>query len=1033
MDPAPAARTRANLVALLVFLVVAAIPLRDALLAPTSTCLLGADTATSQLPWREAIGERESSAETRVANDQISDQALVFLPAYRWLARSFAQGDLPLWNPLVFMGAPGLGNPQNGTLDPQVWFVLALDGLFGEGGFRAGLALVAWLRLGLGAFGAYLLAKRLGLLGAAPWIAGFGFGLCAFTVLWLNSPLGHVPPYLPWILLAIEGLRDRRDGALRACATFLAVVVLTASTVLAGHPETSFYCLALCGLWSLALLRDDRRAGVFALLGLGVGALLSAPALTTFLEYLDHSLAKEIRASQVPALGDADWLAVVACVVFAAGWLATRRSGGGARPWARSVSLIALVGFFAWRGLKESAVLAVAPAVFGRPEEIELGRYHGPGAYLEEASSFVPIALLVLAVASAVRGRGPLRRRGLVLGASAIAYALVLQVPGLLDLKRQLPLVGLGATVRLAPVAALGVALLAAEGWQSTGVRARLAGLVAVLAAGAIVALPPSAGEAPEVALEVAPAGVTLEKGPRERDSGRPIDLVVRVEGAAYDRVSAVFTTYDRAGAPRPETAVAISLDAAHEGGATRFESPYLDRSRLGTGWCVTELLLYEPGAAEPSERFVASVFLVQRHREWRGTTIVGLLLALVLPWARRGRLGPLVVAAIALRAVAFAEGQNPAVAGERVFPLSETERVLLEAPPGTRVFVDPGVLPPNTGMVRGIWTLQGYDAIEPKAYSQWQTLLLPPTAHRLLGWNARGVDPASSEFKLTGVTRLALSAPMEVSGWELVAAPDGSAERRAECFVYADTQPLPRAFVGPRTAALAEVAQLAAAGAWDPLEVASRPSGEGIAGPCTTSTVSAPRFTNDTVELEVELDGNGFLVLTEMNFPGWEASVDGGPFEQTVNATGVFRGLPLAAGAHTVRYVYRPASCEPGSPHRGRTRSAPARPRRPRARERWSGERHRSLIRRRARPTGRATTHTKPENGRPHQPSVFLRAPWCPRAARSAALRGLGAAGAVRGARRDLRTSRPSLLSLTWTDAASWAAASPRDSRRAD
>ena len=34
--------------------------------------------------------------------------------------------------------------------------------------------------------------------------------------------------------------------------------------------------------------------------------------------------------------------------------------------------------------------------------------------------------------------------------------------------------------------------------------------------------------------------------------------------------------------------------------------------------------------------------------------------------------------------------------------------------------------------------------------------------------------------------------------------------------------------------------------------------------------------WTNNTVRLQAELDGDGLLVLTDQAFPGWEVFVDG-------------------------------------------------------------------------------------------------------------------------------------------------------------
>jgi len=79
-------------------------------------------------------------------------------------------------------------------------------------------------------------------------------------------------------------------------------------------------------------------------------------------------------------------------------------------------------------------------------------------------------------------------------------------------------------------------------------------------------------------------------------------------------------------------------------------------------------------------------------------------------------------------------------------------------------------------------------------------------------------------------------------------------------------------------------------------------------ARPFTRSTVGTPSFTNNTVTLDVELDGDGLLVVTEQSFPGWQAWVDG-ERAPLWTANMIFRGVPLSAGAHRVVLRYRPMS----------------------------------------------------------------------------------------------------------------------------
>jgi hypothetical protein len=56
-----------------------------------------------------------------------------------------------------------------------------------------------------------------------------------------------------------------------------------------------------------------------------------------------------------------------------------------------------------------------------------------------------------------------------------------------------------------------------------------------------------------------------------------------------------------------------------------------------------------------------------------------------------------------------------------------------------------------------------------------------------------------------------------------------------------------------------------------------------------------------------------GMLVLTDVFYPGWTASVDGAP-APLYAADYAFRGVPVAAGEHTVEFRYRPRSFTGGA-----------------------------------------------------------------------------------------------------------------------
>ncbi len=78
-----------------------------------------------------------------------------------------------------------------------------------------------------------------------------------------------------------------------------------------------------------------------------------------------------------------------------------------------------------------------------------------------------------------------------------------------------------------------------------------------------------------------------------------------------------------------------------------------------------------------------------------------------------------------------------------------------------------------------------------------------------------------------------------------------------------------------------------------------------------TPARVSVPSPTR--LDVEVELPRPGILVVSETWYPGWRAWVDDAPAE-ILRADYLLRAVELDAGAHHVRFEYRPASLRIGA-----------------------------------------------------------------------------------------------------------------------
>jgi hypothetical protein len=84
------------------------------------------------------------------------------------------------------------------------------------------------------------------------------------------------------------------------------------------------------------------------------------------------------------------------------------------------------------------------------------------------------------------------------------------------------------------------------------------------------------------------------------------------------------------------------------------------------------------------------------------------------------------------------------------------------------------------------------------------------------------------------------------------------------------------------------------------------RPLNVDEGGRAEVSTIRDPRA--GRTEIEVTADGGGWLLLSDISFPGWVASVDG---ERTTLylADSIFRAVHVPAGRHEIAFTYRPWS----------------------------------------------------------------------------------------------------------------------------
>ena len=228
---------------------------------------------------------------SRVLGDSRDDLALHFLWWREFGFGELAKGNLALWNPHIFAGAPFFGGMQSALLYPPNWLFLALPLALAT---NWSIALNVWL---LGAF-MYLWAWRRGLHPFAAFVCAALLMFCA--PYFLHVPAGHLTnlsamPWIPLLFLALdEWLASRR---LIWC---LIGMLAVAMQIFSGQPQYVYFTALVAGSYALLRLmerRNDRLAAAAGLLSFYVGAALLAAVQ---LSASQQAVAETIRSQALP-------------------------------------------------------------------------------------------------------------------------------------------------------------------------------------------------------------------------------------------------------------------------------------------------------------------------------------------------------------------------------------------------------------------------------------------------------------------------------------------------------------------------------------------------------------------------------------------------------------------------------------------------------------------------------------------------------------------------------------------------------------
>jgi Bacterial membrane protein YfhO len=789
-------RERPALGAAIVYALLALIMVGQGLL-PGRT-FTASDLLYGQVPW---LSSKPAGAQPGPSNFELADAAQQFQPFLTYSRDRLL--DAPLWNPYVNGGRPFIGNAQSAVFSPFSVPSYVLP-------FWKSLAVVAFIKLFLAAFGTYLLSRRLGMRFGGALLSGVVFAFGTFFIVWLAWPLTSIFCLIPWLLLCTDIL-IRRPGPLPVAA----VAALVWAVLVGGHPESSFHVLFVAGVWFLfRLWLHWREAGAparetvvrpllaftgAAFLGLGLAMIALAP----FLELLFHSGDLERR------LGDTE----------ASFW--PKRYVGG----------------------------LFLHDYWGRPTQTDIDAFMVIRGWYAGA-----LTLMLVAAALILR-----RLNATVVALVVFAFFCACMVVGIepvFTLVEKLPGFSTAHNERMLIFILFCLGLLSGFGLDALSARER-----------------PSPGR--RKALIAVAAGIFM--------------------------------------VPIVWMAAAGTLTTDHLGDALRvawgFEDPPKVLSET-TGTIVrsSALLMWLPLAGAGLALVVWRLRGGDKHRLAAGAFVA---------------LAVLLVAADLFRANL---GFNPSIPTETAtqpatgsIKYLQTRRPNRFAGIGTAQFAQP--LSPNTSIYYGLYDARGYDyPVEKHVDKLWRRSIAPTIGDFTQPVTFADRTPASIHaLGLLSVSDLLVDPrdpPLRVPGLRVV-------YRGPDALVYANDRALPRALLVDRQRVVAsDDAALAAvtAPSFDGRRVAitQKPlagipqAGAAGGGAQAPGTAELSLDGDERLSVTTNAPRRSLLVLTDIDYPGWKATVDSKPAE-IERVDYLLRGVVVPPGSHRVEMRYEPTSWRVG------------------------------------------------------------------------------------------------------------------------
>lgn len=167
-----------------------------------------------------------------------------FVPWWDFAWKSILSGQLPLWNPLVGLGAPLAANYQSALFYPPTWLYFLAHLLGGVQWMAWAISLVVCGHLIWSGWGTALLLQELGINKFGQAMGGLAFSLSGYLVARAGFlSITAAAAWLPWLLLYLYRISARKSGSVPKLTGVLVMLLL------AGHAQTAWMAVLMGGIW----------------------------------------------------------------------------------------------------------------------------------------------------------------------------------------------------------------------------------------------------------------------------------------------------------------------------------------------------------------------------------------------------------------------------------------------------------------------------------------------------------------------------------------------------------------------------------------------------------------------------------------------------------------------------------------------------------------------------------------------------------------------------------------------------------------